>query len=66
MTEAVGLPPFTLTLGKKTVKAETFEELRGRALDLAKEGMQVTRFKGLGEMDASEPRDTTMDPPTGC
>ena len=66
VTEAVGLPPFTLTLGKKTVKAETFEELRGRALDLAKEGMQVTRFKGLGEMDASELRDTTMDPPTGC
>jgi DNA gyrase subunit B len=62
VTEAVGLPPFTLTLGKKTVKAETFEELRGRALDLAKEGMQVTRFKGLGEMDASELRDTTMDP----
>ena len=24
--------------------------------------MQVTRFKGLGEMDANELRDTTMDP----
>jgi DNA gyrase subunit B len=60
--EAVGLPPFTLTLGKKIVKAETFEELRNRALELAKEGMQVTRFKGLGEMDANELRETTMDP----
>jgi DNA gyrase subunit B len=57
-----GLPPFTLTLGKKSRTAETFEELRGYVLELAKEGMQVTRFKGLGEMDASELRETTMDP----
>jgi DNA gyrase subunit B len=60
--DVVGLPPFTLTLGKKVRTAESFEELRERALELAKEGMQVTRFKGLGEMDASELRDTTMDP----
>jgi DNA gyrase subunit B len=62
VAEVVGLPPFTLTLGKKSVRAETFEQLRERALELAKEGMQVTRFKGLGEMDASELRETTMDP----
>jgi DNA gyrase subunit B len=62
VAEVVGLPPFTLTLGKKSVRAETFEQLRERALELAKEGMQVTRFKGLGEMDANELRETTMDP----
>jgi DNA gyrase subunit B len=62
VAEVVGLPPFALTLGKKSVRAETFEQLRERALALAKEGMQVTRFKGLGEMDASELRETTMDP----
>jgi DNA gyrase subunit B len=62
VAEVVGLPPFTLTLGKKSVRAETFEQLRERALELGKEGMQVTRFKGLGEMDASELRETTMDP----
>jgi DNA gyrase subunit B len=62
VAEVVGLPPFTLTLGKKSVRAETFEQLRERALELAKEGMQVSRFKGLGEMDASELRETTMDP----
>jgi DNA gyrase subunit B len=36
--------------------------LRARALDLAKEGIQVGRFKGLGEMDADELAMTTMDP----
>ena len=32
------------------------------ALELAKEGIQVSRFKGLGEMDAEELWETTMDP----
>jgi DNA gyrase subunit B len=32
------------------------------ALELAKEGIQVSRFKGLGEMDADELADTTMNP----
>jgi DNA gyrase subunit B len=29
---------------------------------VGKRGIQVTRFKGLGEMDAKELFDTTMDP----
>jgi len=60
--EAVGLPPFTITLGKKSRRAETFGELKSLTLELAKEGIQVARFKGLGEMDPAELWDTTMDP----
>jgi DNA gyrase subunit B len=62
LVEIVGAPPFELELGKKTRHAETFETLRDYALELAKEGLQVRRFKGLGEMDPEELAQTTMDP----
>jgi DNA gyrase subunit B len=57
-----GLPPFTLSLGKESEFALTFEALREHALGLAKSGIQVTRFKGLSEMNAPELWKTTMDP----
>ncbi len=62
LREIVGPPSFDLALGKKTRHAETYEELRDQVLDLAKEGITLSRFKGLGEMDAQELADTTMDP----
>src|SRR5207302_675283 len=60
--EVVGLPPFTIRRGKKSAVALTFEELRSKTLELAREGVDIGRFKGLGEMDAQELWDTTMDP----
>jgi DNA gyrase subunit B len=62
LVDIVGAPPFQISFGKKSRRTETFDELRHGAIELAKEGIQVSRFKGLGEMDADELAETTMNP----
>jgi DNA gyrase subunit B len=59
-----GIPPFTVTYGETARDAATFEELRDAILAVAQRGIEYYRFKGLGEMDAEELRETTMDPST--
>ncbi len=59
-----GTPPFRVKLGETTNDAASYEELRAAVLTVAQRGIDYYRFKGLGEMDADELRDTTMDPAT--
>ena len=62
LVEVAGPPPFALTLGKKSETTATFEGLRLQILELAKEGLKVNRFKGLGEMNPEQLWETTMNP----
>jgi DNA gyrase subunit B len=62
LLEAFGRPPFRVTLKDRVEEAATFTDLHRAVLDLAKHGVQLTRFKGLGEMNADQLRETTMDP----
>jgi DNA gyrase subunit B len=64
INELVGRPPFTLHLGNRKSEAASYEELRVQIVELTKEGMQLQRFKGLGEMNPDQLWDTTMNPMT--
>ncbi len=59
-----GTPPFTARLGDTSSDAGSFGELHDEVLAIAQKGIDYYRFKGLGEMDAEELRETTMDPQT--
>ena len=56
-------PRFVLRRGEdNTQEIEDLRSLLTAVRAAGQKGMQVTRFKGLGEMDAEELRDTTLDP----
>jgi DNA gyrase subunit B len=64
LAELAGAPAFQVRLGDAREEAASFEALRGAVLAVAQKGVKLTRFKGLGEMNADQLGETTMAPET--
>lgn len=61
----VAMPPlYRVDIGKEVAYALDDEELEAILQKNKGKKAQITRFKGLGEMDAEQLRDTTMNPDT--
>jgi DNA gyrase subunit B len=55
-------PRFSLRRGEHTTGLEDLRGLLPAIRSAGEKGLKITRFKGLGEMNAEELRDTTLDP----
>jgi DNA gyrase subunit B len=55
-------PRYVLRRGDNQIELEDLRGLLPAVRAAGEKGLQVTRFKGLGEMNAEELRETTLDP----
>jgi DNA gyrase subunit B len=59
---SIGAPPYTARVGESEVELEDAERLTSYLDERGRKGITVSRYKGLGEMNADELWETTMNP----
>src|SRR5262249_28317180 len=62
LTIGVGAPPYAATSGGAEQAIENSEALIDFLDERGKKGISISRYKGLGEMNADELWETTMNP----
>ncbi len=59
---AAGDPPYMLGEGEEKEAAPNLQQAVGRVMAQARKGLEIQRYKGLGEMNPSQLWETTMSP----
>jgi len=61
-TEELDSPPYRISDGKTDMICESKAQLLSKVFEMAKKGMKVQRYKGLGEMNPDQLWETTLNP----